>query len=187
MPNNIGDKIKDLRLSKKMTLKELSEMTELSIGFLSQVERGLTALAISSLEKIAEALGVDLAYFFPMEKKSSQVIVRSYEREVAQIDSAHCIHYHLSNDLETKDLFPRFLEVLPTTAEEPPKQYQHEGEEFFYVLEGILTLFINNERYDLYPGDSVHYDSHTQHNWINYTNKMVKLLAVNTPNGFKKR
>lgn len=187
MPNNIGEKIKELRLSQKMTLKELSEMTDLSIGFLSQVERGLTALAITSLEKIAEALTVDLSYFFPMGKKSNQIVVRSYEREIAQIDAAHCIHYHISNDLETKDLFPRYLEVLPTTADEAPNQYRHEGEEFFYVLEGILTLFINNERYDLYPGDSAHYDSNTSHNWVNNTNRMVRLLAVNTPNGFKKK
>lgn len=187
MPNNIGEKIKDLRLSKKLTLKDLSEMTDLSIGFLSQVERGLTALAITSLEKIAEALDVDLSYFFPMKKKSNNFVLRSFEREVAQIDTSHFIHYHLSNDLENKDLFPRILEVLPSMDDEKPAEDRHEGEEFIYVLEGIFTLHINHERYDLYPGDCVHYDSNIVHSWANFSSRVVKLLCVNTPNGFKKK
>lgn len=185
MPNNIGDKIKDLRLSKKMTLKELSEMTELSIGFLSQVERGLTALAITSLEKIARALDVDLSYFFPLKKRSNDVIMRSFEREVARVDSAHFIHYHLSNDLENRDILPRVIEILPKSEDELLSPYQHEGEEFIYVLEGIFTLYLNNERYELYPGDCAHFESSTVHNWANYTSKMVKVLCINVPNGFK--
>ena len=53
-----------------MTLKELSEKTKLSIGFLSQMERGITAVATDSLSEIAEALGVDLSYFFTNPRRS---------------------------------------------------------------------------------------------------------------------
>jgi len=186
MSNNIGGKIKELRLSKKMTLKELSELTNLSIGFLSQVERGLTALAITSLEKISRALEVDLSYFFPIKKKSTGAVVRSYERDLFQIENGQFLHYHLSNDFENKMLLPRLIELLPSAEESDSDldQYQHEGEEFLYVLEGILTLIINGERHDLFPGDTGHFDSNNIHNWANFTNKTTKVLVVNTPNGF---
>lgn len=187
MTSNIGEKIKELRLNKKMTLKELSEMTDLSIGFLSQVERGLTALAITSLEKIAKALDVDLSYFFPMKKKSNQIVVRSYERDLFQIENNTFLHYHLSNDLATKQFLPRLIELLPSSDTDELTTYQHEGEEFIYVLEGILTVIVNGERYDLYPGDSAHFDSSNVHNWANFTNKTVKTVVVNFPNGFKER
>jgi transcriptional regulator with XRE-family HTH domain len=187
MTSNIGEKIKELRLNKKMTLKELSELTDLSIGFLSQVERGLTALAITSLEKIAHALDVDLSFFFPIKKKSSHIVVRSYERDLFQIENDTFLHYHLSNDLGTKNFLPRLIELLPSNDIEELTAYQHEGEEFIFVMEGILTVIVNGERYDLYPGDSAHFDSSNVHNWANHTNKTVKVLVVNYPNGFKEK
>ena len=78
MTNDIGVKIKQLRNMKKLTLKELSAKTDLSIGFLSQVERGVTSLAIASLENIAAALDVDLSYFFSLQRKEKKMVLRSF-------------------------------------------------------------------------------------------------------------
>ncbi|WP_291566589.1 MULTISPECIES: helix-turn-helix domain-containing protein [unclassified Clostridium] len=185
MKKDIGNKIKELRANKKMTLRELSEGTGLSIGFLSQLERGLTSIATDSLMKIAEALDVDLNYFFSSPKRKTRMILRSYEKEVFKIDNSMFINYNLTTDGHDKELLPRLIEVLPNNTDESLSQYKHEGEEFVYVLEGTLTLFINNEQYDLYPGDSAHYSSAIMHNYANYTNKMVRILEVSTPNHFK--
>lgn len=185
MAIDIGGKIKELRVSKNLTLKELSEKVQLSIGFLSQLERGLTNVAVDSLEKIAEALEVDLSYFFSIPKSNNKSILRSYEQEIFQVVNSQFINYHLTNDLENKVMVPRLVQILPSNTEEDVTNYNHEGEEFVYVLEGILTLYLDNEKYELYPGDSIHINSTTPHNWANYTNKLVKLLAVNTPNHFK--
>ncbi len=185
MPANVGKKIKDLRTKKNLTLQELSSKTNLSIGFLSQLERGLTSIAITSLEQIAEVLDVDIAYFFSPPRDNKKSILRSYEKEVFQIENSQYIHYHLTNDIENKNLLPRLIEILPSNNEEMITTYSHEGEEFVYVLEGILTIFIDNEQYELYPGDSAHMDSSKVHNWANYTSKTVKLLTVNMPNPFK--
>ncbi|GAA0748246.1 XRE family transcriptional regulator [Clostridium oceanicum] len=185
MIEDIGKKVKSLRNDKKLTLKELSEKTNLSTGFLSQLERGLTTVAIDSLSKIAEALDVDLTYFFKVTKNKNKVIVRSYEKEVFEIENNRFIKYNLSNDLENKSFIPRLIEILPTSSDEDVVCYKHQGEEFVYVKEGILTLFIEDQEYQLYPGDSGHYDSNQDHNWANFTNKPVKLIAVHTPNFFK--
>lgn len=185
MINDIGKKIKKLRTSKKLTLKELSEQTDLSIGFLSQLERGLTTVAIDSLGKIAKQLGVDLTYFFEAPKKSKKILLRSYEKEIFQVENNRFIKYNLSNNLEDKNFLPRLIEILPSDSNENLVSYQHEGEEFVYVLEGILTLILGEDEKELYPGDSAHYDSSVKHNWANYTSKPVRLLTVNTPNIFK--
>lgn len=179
---NIGVKIKKLRSEKGITLKELSEKSELSIGFLSQLERGLTTIAVDSLEKLAEILEVHLTYFFDYPHKRKEKVLRSYEQELLDVEEGGFIKYSLSTNLENKLLVPRLIEILPQKQEEEIISYKHEGEEFVYVLEGILTLYIDGERMEVYPGDSVHMNSNITHNWANYTNKKVKLLAVNTPN-----
>jgi transcriptional regulator with XRE-family HTH domain len=185
MNKDIGNKIKKLRNQRKLTLKDLSGGTNLSIGFLSQLERGLTSIATDSLDKIAEFLDVELSYFFMKPKTSKKAVLRSYEKEVFNICTSGCIQYNLSNDLKNKEMIPRLIEILPNNTDEDIQTYIHDGEEFIYVLEGTLTLFLNDEEYELYPGDSIHYSSSTTHNWANYTNKMVKLVVVATPNIFK--
>lgn len=182
---DIGLKIKDLRNEKGMTLKELSEKSELSIGFLSQLERGLTTIAVDSLEKIAEIFDVPLTHFFDMPNKKKDVILRSYELEVFDLENG-LINYCLSSDPENKSFLPRLVEMLPQKEEEEILSYRHHGEEFMYVLEGILTVYIENIRYELYPGDSLHINSEANHNWANYTNRIVKVLIVNSPNNLKK-
>ncbi|WP_152395874.1 helix-turn-helix domain-containing protein [Paenibacillus guangzhouensis] len=179
---NIGMEIKKLRTEKGITLKELSEKSELSVGFLSQLERGLTTIAVDSLEKLADILEVHLTYFFDYPLKKKDMVLRSYEQEIMDSAEGGFIKYSLSTDLENKQLVPRLIEILPQRRDEEILSYKHEGEEFIYVLEGILTVYINGTRHEVYPGDSVHMDSNIDHNWANYTNKKVKLIAVNTPN-----
>ncbi len=184
MAKTIGQKIKDLRTRNKMTLKEVSQRTNLSIGFLSQLERGLTDIATDSLGDIASALGVDLSYFFAGPRQHQRYILRSYEKEVFRVDLARFIHYHLTNQSDSKVLLPRLIELLPINCDEDISVYNHEGEEFIYVLEGILTLFLDHEQHELYPGDTVHYKSTIPHNWANYTSKMTRILVVSIPNPF---
>lgn len=183
MNKDIGKKIKELRNNKKMTLKNLSELTGLSTGFLSQLERGLTSIATDSLANVAEALEVDLSYFIKPQRKRSH-IVRSYEKELFRVENRF-IQYLLSSDVQDKAMMPRIIELLPINSEENINQYPHEGEEFVYVLEGTLTLLINDHQYELFPGDSAHYSSRLAHNWANYTNKLTRLLVVSTPNLLK--
>ena len=187
MKKTIGSKIKQLRTQKSMTLKEFSEKTGLSIGFLSQLERGLTSVATDSLEKIANVLEVELTYFFTKPKEKQRKIMRSYEKEVYEIINGGFINYHLSSDLHDKKLLPRLVEILPNNTQEEVCTYVHKGEEFVYVLEGTLTLFLNNVQHELYPGDTAHYISQKQsHNWANYSNKIVKILVISVPNPYEK-
>ncbi len=187
MNEHIGAKIKHLRTQRKMTLKNLSEKTNLSIGFLSQLERGLTSIATDTLGTIADVFEVELSYFFLKPRTKKKAIIRSYEKEVFNICTSGCIQYNLSNDLNEKKMLPRLVDILPNNTDEDIQSYMHEGEEFIYVLEGTLTLFLDGEQHELYPGDSIHYNSSRNHNWANYTNKMVRIVVVATPNPFNNK
>lgn len=183
--NNVGERVKGLRKGNEMTLKELSEATGFSIGFLSQLERGLTTVAIESLEKIAKAMKVDITYFFVSSRNRKEVVLKSYEKEVYQVLNDNVI-YHLTNSINERVMLPRMIEILPTPDKDEVYGYGHKGEEFIYILEGVLTLSINDEIMELYPGDSAHYDSAIRHDWSNHTNKIVKFLVVNLPNTLNK-
>lgn len=187
MANNLGQKIKRLRQEHNMTLKELSVKTNLSIGFLSQLERGLTTVAVDALERIAQALGVDITYFFAFPLKPRGEVTRSYERQLIQYDQgSHFINYLLSGNLEGKELFPRIVELLPGGKKRKDVSlYSHKGEELIYVLEGILTLVLRDGSHELFPGDSAHFSSEIPHNWVNNTMGKVVLLVVNCPNPFE--
>lgn len=183
---SIGAKIKSLRTSKKYTLKQLSEKSGLSIGFLSQLERGMSTIAIDSLARLAEILGVDLSVFFSSapELNSKQPVCRSFELQCNQV-SPQIIQYILSTNVDDFECLPRIFHLMPfANTDSDLEMYQHEGEEFIYVLEGILTVYVDGSQYSLNPGDSIQIHSNLLHNWINHTNRVVKILTVNTPNPF---
>ena len=184
MSTTIGQKIRDLRLQKGLTLKDLGQLADLSVGYLSQLERGLTDISTDLLTRVAQALGVERSHFFREPRQIPRHIMRSYEKEIFRVDAARFIHYHLSPRSDDKALLPRFIELLPINCEEEILPYRHEGEEFVHVLEGTLTLFIDDERHELFPGDSAHYASSIPHNWANYTTKMTRILVVSLPNPF---
>lgn len=184
--SNIGFKIKELRIQKQFTLKQLSELTGLSIGFLSQLERGMSTIAIDSLTKVADVLGAHVTDFFDAPSYHSDVnIVRSFEKSYTNVNP-QMIQYTLTQNVNEFSFLPREFMLLPSANEDDLDYatYTHGGEEFIHVLEGILTLFVNEKEFALYPGDSIFIHSDTPHNWQNRTNKVTRFLTINSPNPF---
>lgn len=179
---NIGEKVKNLRNERGMTLKQLSEATGLSTGFLSQFERGITTIAVEHLSNIAKIFDVKINYFFE-EEHEVDPIVRSYDQPVIH-ELNNMIYQQLSRSPQDKKIAPKMIVIMPHEKRELPTTYPHQGEEFIYVLEGILTLVIEEKRYQLYPGDSAHYFSTINHNWDNETNNLVKFIVVHYPNDY---
>lgn len=184
---DIGAKIKKLRTKKNYTLQDLSRESGLSIGFLSQMERGMSAIAVETLANIAEILDTDLKFFF---KKTNipkiNPVIRNHEKEYSVVNE-QIIQYFLTDNVEAYNILPRLYELLPFHSSESadPGLYHHSGEEFIYVLEGVLTLFYQDNEYLLYSGDSIMIKSNIDHNWINSSNKIVKFISVNSPNPYK--
>ena len=162
----IGAKVKAFRTAKKYTLKQLSEESGLSIGFLSQLERGLSSIAIDSLAKLAT--------------------IRSFAMHCSQINP-QIVQYLVNGNAQGFACLPRIFHLMPsatTSSENQLEMNQHDGEEFIYVLEGILTVYLDGSEYCLNPGDSIQIHSQTPHDWVNNTNRVVNILTVHTPNPF---
>ena len=184
MEKELGQRIKTLRIAKGMTLKELSKKTDLSISFLSMVERGLTSVAIVSLKKIADALSQNISTFF-LENSSDTIaeaytINRGYSPRIRSINGNY-IYYSLAGNNSSFSLAPMYIVLLPGQSRKDVIMFKHPGEEFTYVLEGILSFFIDGKEFLLYPGDSFHGLCNLPHNFVNLSNNNVKVLYVLTP------
>lgn len=179
----IGVRIKTLRTEKHYTLKALSDMTGLSVGFLSQTERGISSIAVDSLAKVAACLEVPLSTFFAdQEPDTSDPVVHSFSARRTMV-GPQIFESVLSHDMMDFNFLPKMFLLMPFgDPEMKPEMCIHSGEEFVYVLSGTVTLWLEDRRYTLYPGDSIQIHSNQPHNWANNTNKTAELLSINYPN-----
>lgn len=174
----VSKEIRRLRQEKQLTLKDLSKKTELSISFLSQVERGSSSLAITSLKKIADALNVPITNFFEKVARHSYV-VKKEEQEPFRIESSAAVYIRLAGEFSGRSIEPLLVDLPP--GQPYDKVFSHPGEEFYYVLEGVVAFKIDDQEYIVGTGDSIHFPSHIPHYWKNPTHLNAKVLCVLTP------
>ncbi|MFF2445547.1 helix-turn-helix domain-containing protein [Neobacillus sp. NPDC058068] len=176
--DEIYKKIKDLRLQNGLTLKELSERTELSISFLSQIERGTTSLAITSLKKIADALNTKISEFFD-DPPNGNYMVKKNDQKPFQIKSSESTYVRLNGEFTGRTLEPIMVTYAP--SQKQTQKFGHPGEEFYYVLKGFVIFHIDGKEYVVREGDSIHFPSTCPHTVENPFNEESILLSVLTP------
>jgi transcriptional regulator with XRE-family HTH domain len=179
----IGAAIRELRLQHGLTLRDLSQRSGLSSGFLSLVERGLASPALTSLSAIAKALGVEMATLFSQQPSSegSASLHVSHVSDDGQLTliSSGRIYKLLSERAPDLVLEPLLVTIPPNTHDAEP--YGHEGEEFAYVLSGRLRFVIDRMEYQVGPGDTVHFRSTVPHAIHNDQDVPVRAIWVLTP------
>jgi transcriptional regulator with XRE-family HTH domain len=179
----IGAAIRELRTEQGLSLREFSKLTGFSIGFLSQVERGRSSLALTSLHKVAKALGTDVASLFPVgqagEPHPLPHVTRADEHSEIAIAASQRTYKVLSGRAPNRVLEPLFVTIHP--SERIEEAYNHEGEEFCYVLSGELRYVIDGTEYRLGQGDSIHFRATVPHAIQNDTDEPVEALWVLTP------
>jgi transcriptional regulator with XRE-family HTH domain len=162
--NRIGERIKALRREQHMTLAELGEKTNLSISYLSQIERDKTTPSLSTLTGIAKTLKVGLRHFFETDAEAAFVVRGGGAQENLEGDSS-IAHLPLSPEAENNKLAVHRLTLKPHTPSEQLVPYP--GEVLVYVLSGELTIAVGEEEFTLSAGDSVHYDALQPHSRSN--------------------
>ncbi|SDH23317.1 helix-turn-helix domain-containing protein [Desulfosporosinus hippei] len=175
---NIYERIRSLRVSMNMTLKDLSEKTGLSVSFLSQVERGNSSLAITSLQKIADVFKVSMSSFFENTVTNS-FFTPVEERKPFQIERSNSIFTRLGGNFSGKVLEPIHIVLAPHQGQEVV--FNHPGEEFYYVLKGKVLMQVGDKEYEMNEGDTIHFPSLLDHTWHNQTDESVHMIAVLTP------
>ena len=177
----IGKKIKKLRNLCNLTQEELANRTELTKGYISQLENDLVEPSISTLEDIVNALGTNLGDFFKDEKLEQVVFTTSdyFEKESAGYQIKWLVPNAQKNEME-----PILIE-LEANAESKLIE-PHEGEEFGYVLRGrVLLVRDSNKKGNLLrKGDSFYIRGDESHYLKNDTDKKAVVLWVSTPPEF---
>lgn len=176
----IGEKVKRLRLQRGLTQEELAARTELSKGFISQLERDITSPSIATLMDILEALGTDIAAFFN-ETQNEKVVYPAEDMFVKEADGGAATCW-LVTSAQRNALEP-ILVTLPAGAGTEPDD-PHEGEEFGYVLQGAVWLQLGEQRFRVRRGDSFYFRPTAPH-WLRSAGRMqARVLWVSTPPSF---
>ena len=178
----LGFRIRTLRKSKKVTLAQLAEKCDLSIGYISQLERGLAHPSINALINISQQLGVTVQWFFAASQQAVS------EEDAGYVTRAEC-RTRVEYENGIVDEFMSFsqdkqLEMLISNF--PPKtfskqQYAHEGEEAGYVMQGQFELWVGERHYVLAQGDSFSFSSTEPHRYGNPGDEPCKIVWVITP------
>ena len=176
--SSFGARLRELRLKRGWTLEELACRSRLSKAFLSRLESGGRQASIAAALTLSRIFNVSLAALFESQLEPC-VIVRGAD---AVEKSANGLKYApLSNGGRFFNLQP--IRVTVPVSRRGSEHYNHDGEEWIYVLSGALTLLLAGKTYDLKPGDAAHFDSRLPHRLIAKGKKDAEVLLVASPVG----
>ena len=174
----IGPRLRQARLSKGKSLAEVAKAAEISVGFLSAIERSHMSASVGTLRKLARFYGMNVLDLFEHED-STHPVVRKSERKA--LSGGPGVNMELLARGHTV-LEPHLFRVAPGSGS--GSEYSHEGEEFMFLLQGELEIRLGDEKYRLRSGDSMNFQSSTPHEWHNPGRKETLILWVNTPPTF---
>lgn len=190
-PSNIdmGEEIRQLRQAKGLTLRDLARLSGRSIGYLSQIERGSVQPSLSTLKNIADALGVEVNWFFPSEagidNREKGVVVRAQSRRrlshVYSFDT-EALGYEdflLSGNLDLGQVMG-LSRVSPGGSTSGSKR-KYEGSMNGYVVRGSLVLELDDDVFILYEGDSFSIDAMRPHLLRNETDVICEMIWCIAP------
>lgn len=178
---DIGESIKRRRLKLGLTQEELAARTELSKGFISQLERNLTSPSIATLMDILEALGTDISDFFA-KGEDEKVAFTPDDMFVKEDDEAGSSVCWLVPNAQKNALEPILVTLSAGGSTYPDDP--HEGEEFGYVLSGSIVLILGLRRFKLHKGDSFCFKPTAEHYILNNTQREAHVIWVATPPSF---
>lgn len=178
----VGEKLRALRLRKKMGLVELGRHTGLSAAMISKVERGILFPTLPTLLRIALVFGVGLDHFFTASaaRKASGIVRRSertrFSERLGGRDVAwefECLDFNATE----RKLNAYWVKFSPAAR---PRAHEHAGAEFIHVLKGMLTLQLGDEQHELSEGDSMYFDASQPHSYARAGARTCEAMVVTT-------
>ncbi len=181
----IGHKLRQLRLKKKIALVDLGKHTGLSASMLSQLENGKLIPTLPTLARVAMVFDVGLEHFFADKRlRRTFSIVRKDERMrfPDRPDSPAPGYFFevLAFGASEKSL-SAYLAEFPKHSEKEVREHVHAGSEFLHVLEGTLGIHYQSEEYILNTGDSVYFDGSEPHSYYGHSESPAKAIIITTP------
>lgn len=182
MLKHLGEKIRQLRKERGLTLVEISKRTGVAQATLSRIETGTMTGTVESHEKIAEAIGVGLAEIY------AGVDSRFDKTAVLKKEAVHKTSYigkNISVELLTTESSQKKITPLLITlqgkCQTPVEQTERGVEKFLYALEGQATVKLDKDDFDLQAGDSLYFDGSIPHQILNQDSKTCSIFAAISP------
>lgn len=175
----VGERLRELRQQKKLSVRALAAQSGLAINTLSMIENGKTSPSVSTLQILARALDVPIGAFFEQEMIKKKVVhVHSQKRPMVTVDMTRL--EHLGKDLAGNAVQP-FLVTLEPGSGSGQNLIVHTGHEFVYCLGGQVLYSIEDDTYLLKSGDSIVFESHLPHRWENTGTIPAQVILVLIP------
>jgi DNA-binding transcriptional MerR regulator/mannose-6-phosphate isomerase-like protein (cupin superfamily) len=174
----IGLRLRQLRMRRNLSLAKVARAVDISVGFLSAIERSQMSASISTLRRLARFYKTNILDFFEAAESNSR-LVRPAGRKV--LEAGPGVRMELLAWGNTV-MEPHLFRIAPNAGS--GESYTHEGEEFLLVMRGQLQLALDGQEYSLKSGDSFYFESTTPHRWKNPGRSETWVLWVNTPPTF---
>jgi transcriptional regulator with XRE-family HTH domain len=186
--NQVGEKIRQLRESKKISIEELAKKSQISIELVERLESGALIPSLSPLIKIAKVLDVRLGTFLDDAPQTGPIVIKSgksdnvmrFSGESADLNDSKLEFYSLASGKTDRHMEPFLIDVHPPSKEDY-KLSSHEGEEFIFVMKGEIIVLYGKETYLVSEGDSIYYDSVVPHELHAHDCDARILAVVYTP------
>lgn len=175
----IGKKIRALRHQCNLTQEELANRSELTKGYISQLENDLTSPSIATLIDILLALGTNLKDFFSEEEEEKIVF---HNDDFIEKNTDDFQLQWLVTNAQKNMMEPISVELKPHGKTET--DFPHEGEEFGYVLSGTVTVHLGSKKHKCHKGESFYFTASKSHFVENASDKPAKFIWVSTPPTF---
>jgi len=178
---DVGKCLRGLRVSQGYSLRALASMSGLAVNTLSLIENGKVSPSVSTLQRVALTLGVPIAALFETSPPDSDVVhMRADTRR--NVAFAHGFLEDLGSGMADRTIEP-FLMTLRPLADSGPTSIVHTGQEFVYCLEGRVDYVIEGQAHELEPGDSLLFEAHLPHRWMNPREESSTAILVLCPPG----
>jgi DNA-binding transcriptional MerR regulator/quercetin dioxygenase-like cupin family protein len=176
---SISRELRRLRRQRRMTLSEAASGTNLSVSFLSSLERGHVNASVATLQKLAVFYKTNVQSFFGVSKKHHKLVTPRIRRQLSNEPGVNIELLAFGNNA----MEPHLYRIAPGATS--GGAYHHEGEEFIYIIAGSCEIWLDElEHYLLQKGDCLYFSSTQTHRWHNSGNETAVLLWTNTPPTF---
>jgi transcriptional regulator with XRE-family HTH domain len=182
MATNIGSRIRDLRVSRNLTLEQVSAETGLSVSFLSMVERNKASISVDNLEKLASYFQIHIVHFFNAPEENAVTVTRQ-EQIVESLNARQFTQAAvtlLTNKPNAK-IEPLLIAIAP--GKEEPHFRMHESDTLLYVLTGeALLISENGDQLELHQGDLAYYVNYPHRRLANAdANTQLVIISITAP------
>jgi transcriptional regulator with XRE-family HTH domain len=181
----VGQRLRDLRLERTLSIRALAERSGLNVNTFSLIENGKTSPSVSTLQQIAAALEVPITAFFETTQDHRKIVHQKIGQRPHAV-FAHGTLEDLGAGMTNRAVEPFVVTLEPqvTSGDNP---IVHTGFEFVFCLQGRMTYRVEARTYALEPGDSLLFESHLPHRWQNDEAQPAQALLVLYPTDSRDR